>query len=225
MVICRQGTAAAPITVRGVAGPGGALPVIDGNGATTRPQLNFWSETRGVIKIGGANSPAGTMPKFITIENLDIRSARAPYTFTADDGTTQTYGANASAIYVEKGENITIRNCIMHDSGNGFFVASSDAAVSRDILVEGNYIYDNGNTGSVYEHNNYTAAVGITFQYNRFGPLRSGASGNNLKDRSAGLVVRYNWIEGGNRQLGLVDGEDTRSSGTPALSARARLRP
>ena len=32
--------------------------------------------------------------------------------------------------------------------------------------------------------------------------------GNNLKDRSAGLVVRYNWIEGGNRQLDLVDGED-----------------
>ncbi len=208
-VICRQGTATAPITVRGVAGPGGELPIIDGNGATTRPQLNFWSETRGVIKIGGANVPADTMPKFITIENLDIRSARAAYTFTADDGTTQTYGTNASSIYVEKGENITVRNCVLHDSGNGFFVASSDAAVSRDILVEGNYIYDNGNTGSIYEHNNYTAAIGITFQYNRFGPLRAGASGNNLKDRSAGLVVRYNWIEGGNRQLDLVDGEDS----------------
>jgi len=208
-VICRQGTAAAPITVRGVAGPGGELPIIDGSGATTRPQLNFWSETRGVIKIGGANTPSDTMPKFITIENLDIRNARAAYAFTADDGTTQTYGANASSIYVEKGENITVRNSILHDSGNGFFVASSDAAVSRDILVEGNHIYDNGNTGSVYEHNNYTAAIGITFQYNRFGPLRAGASGNNLKDRSAGLVARYNWIEGGNRQLDLVDGEDT----------------
>jgi hypothetical protein len=90
-----------------------------------------------------------------------------------------------------------------------FFVASSDALASRNILVEGNYIYDNGNTSSIYEHNNYTAAIGITFQYNRFGPLRAGCSGNNLKDRSAGLVVRYNWIEGGNRQLDLVDGEDS----------------
>src|SRR6185503_15289607 len=35
--------------------------------------------------------------------------------------------------------------------------------------------------------------------------------GNNLKDRSAGLVVRYNWIEAGNRQLDLVDGEDSSS--------------
>jgi hypothetical protein len=31
----------------------------------------------------------------------------------------------------------------------------------------------------------------------------------NLKDRSAGLIVRYNWIEGGNRNLDLVDGEDS----------------
>src|SRR5206468_12324519 len=27
--------------------------------------------------------------------------------------------------------------------------------------------------------------------------------------RYAGLVIRYNWIEGGNRQLDLVDGEDS----------------
>ena len=208
-VICRQGTAAAPIIVRGVPGPAGELPVIDGNGATTRLALDYWSETRGIIKIGGASFPADVMPRYITIENLDIRSARSPYTFTDDAGATQSYSDNASSIFVEKGENITVRNCIIHDSGNGFFVASSDAAVSRDILVEGNYIYDNGNLGSGFEHNNYSAALGITFQYNRFGLLRAGAAGNNLKDRSAGLVVRYNWIEGGNRQLDLVDGADS----------------
>lgn len=208
-VICRQGTADAPITVRGVPGPGGELPIIDGDGATTRLALDYWSETRGVIKIGGASIPTDTTPRYIVIEKLDIRSARPPYTFTDDSGATQTYAANASAIYVEKGENITVRNCRIHDSGNGFFVASSDALASRDILVEGNYIYDNGNTGSLFEHNNYTAAINITFQYNRFGSLRAGASGNNLKDRSAGTVIRYNWIEGGNRQVDLVDAEDS----------------
>lgn len=76
-------------------------------------------------------------------------------------------------------------------------------------MVEGNYIYGNGIVGSGFQHNNYTAAIGITFQYNRFGPMRTGAGGNALKDRSAGLVVRYNWIEHGNRQLDLVDGEDS----------------
>jgi hypothetical protein len=208
-VICRQGTAAAPITVRGVPGPNGELPVVDGNGATTRLALDYWSDQRGVIKVGGASIPADTMPRHITIENLEIRSARPPYTYTDDGGAVQTYVDAASAIYVEKGENVTVRNCVMRDSGNGFFVASSDAAVSRNILVEGCSIVDNGIANSIYHHNNYTAAIGITFQYNYFGPPRAGTSGNNLKDRSAGLVVRYNWIEGGNRQLDLVDGEDS----------------
>ena len=52
-------------------------------------------------------------------------------------------------------------------------------------------------------------AIGITFQYNHLGPLLPGAGGNNLKDRSAGLVVRYNWIEHSNRQLDLVHAEDS----------------
>src|SRR6185436_11242444 len=83
-VICRQGTELAPIVVRGVAGPGGELPIIEGGGATTRLQLDYWGESRAVIKIGGASIPADTMPRYITIENLDVRSARPPYTFTDD---------------------------------------------------------------------------------------------------------------------------------------------
>src|SRR5688572_5844934 len=102
-VICRQGTASAPITVRGVPGPNGELPIIDGSGAVTAPGLNYWSETRGVIKIGGANIPADTTPRYIILENLDIRSARAAYTFTDDNGIVQAYSANASPIYIEKG--------------------------------------------------------------------------------------------------------------------------
>ena len=66
-VICLQGTAANPITVRGVAGPAGQLPVIEGDGATTRPQLNYWNEVRGLLKIGGANVPPDTTPQYIVI--------------------------------------------------------------------------------------------------------------------------------------------------------------
>jgi parallel beta-helix repeat protein len=208
-VICRQGTAGAPITVRGVLGPAGQRPVIDGQNAVTAPGVNYWSETRGVIKIGGANTPPDLMPRYIVIENLEVINASLPFSFTDDVGSSQRYSGNASGIYLEKGENITVRNCIFRENGNGFFVASSDGAVSRNILVQGNQIYNNGNSGSIFEHNSYTAAIDIVFEYNRYGPLRSGAGGNGLKDRSAGLVVRYNWIEGGNRQLDLVDGEDS----------------
>ncbi|MEJ2583026.1 MAG: polysaccharide-degrading enzyme, partial [Acidobacteriota bacterium] len=144
----------------------------------------------------------------IVIENLDIRSGRPPSIFTNDSGGTEAYADNAAASYGEKAEHLTIRNCILRDSGNGLFVGAYDGQ-TRDLLIERNWIYDNGIEGSYYEHNTYTAAIGITYQFNRMGRLREGCGGNNLKDRSAGLVVRYNWIEDGNRQLDLVDAEDS----------------
>jgi hypothetical protein len=205
-VICRQGTAAAPIVVRGVPGPGGELPVIDGDGATTPAPLNYWNEERSVVKIGGANVPADTVPEHITIENLDIGNARPPLQYTGDDGAAHGYIANAAAIHVEKGRHITVRNCILRAAGNGLFVGTS-GGITEDVLVEGCYIHGNGNAGSAFEHNTYTEATRITYQLNRFGPPCTGCSGNNLKDRSAGTVVRYNWIEGGNRQLDLVDSD------------------
>lgn len=207
-VINAQGTAANPIEIIGVLGTGGEKPIIDGDAAVTASGLNYWNENRGVIKIGGSNTPADALPSYITIENLDVRSGRPAYSFTNDNGQPETYSNNCASIYIEKGEHIIIRNCDIHDSGNGIFIGAFDGA-TQDILLTGNYIYDNGIDGSFYEHNTYTAALGITYEYNRFGPLRAGALGNNLKDRSAGLVVRYNWIESGNRQLDLVDAEDT----------------
>lgn len=208
-VVTAQGTATAPVTFVGVPGPGGALPIIDGENATTRLALSYWSEQRGVIKIGGSNTPSDVRPAYVVIENLDIRGARPPATFVDDAGAPQNYALNAAAIFVERGRHLIIRGCTIRDSGNGLFIASSDDEATEDVLIEGNYIVGNGNVGRIYEHNTYTAALGITYQYNRFGPLASGAGGNNLKDRSAGLVVRCNWIEGGNRQLDLVDGEDS----------------
>jgi hypothetical protein len=209
-VLCRAGALGTPIVVRGVPDGLGTLPVIDGADAVTRPALNFWSEGRGVIKIGGANSPPDAMPAWIVIENLDIRGGRPENSFTGRNGLTA-YDGNAAAIYIEKGQHIVIRGCHLHDCSNGLFAAWQ----TTDLLVERNYIEDNGNVGSIYEHNNYTEALGIVFQFNRFGRLRDGAGGNNLKDRSAGTVIRYNWIEGGNRQLDLVESDYTELTGDP----------
>jgi len=213
-VIGRSGTEQAPIVVQGVLdGPGGARPVISGDGAVTPAPLNFWNEARGVLKVGGSNVPDDAIASWIVIENLDVRSAYAAYSFTNDSGGVESYAENAAAIFVEAAQDLVIRNCIISDSGNGLFVAAADGA-TRDIHIERNWIVGNGyaigpDSGRIYEHNTYTAAIGIVYEGNRFGPLRAGAGGNNLKDRSAGLVVRYNWIESGNRQLDLVDAEDS----------------
>lgn len=201
-VINRQGQADKWITVTGVPNSSSQLPVIDGQDAITRIQLNYWGEERGIIKIGGSNTPADGMPCYIRVENLEIKNARSNFSFTGRSGI-QFYNSNASAVYLEKGENIEIRNCILTNCGNGFFSAYD----SKNVLVESCYIFNNGNAGSIYEHNSYTESKNIVFQYNHFGPLLPGSNGNNLKDRSAGTVIRFNWIEGGNRQLDLVDSE------------------
>ncbi|MBZ4418368.1 MYXO-CTERM sorting domain-containing protein [Myxococcus sp. RHSTA-1-4] len=210
-VLGRRGTAAAPITVRGVKDAAGNLPVIVGENATTRSQLNYWNEERGILKIGGSNTPADTVPAYLVVENLHLRRARGA--FTGRNGASS-YAANAAAIFVEKGEHITLRGNVLEDSGNGLFIANA----TSDVTVENNHILGNGNPDSIYEHNAYTEALGITYQFNRFGPLCTGCLGNNLKDRSAGTVIRYNWIEGGNRQLDLVESSSATLRADPSYA-------
>ncbi|MGM0556774.1 MAG: right-handed parallel beta-helix repeat-containing protein [Myxococcota bacterium] len=200
-VLAAEGTADKPIVVRGIPS-GGDLPVITGDGATTRQELDFWSETRGVIKIGGSSNPSTPDgPSHIHIENLEITGGKAGNNFTDDGGASASFDDNAAGIFIEAGSNIVVKNCEIHGNGNGLFAARA----SSDVLVAGNYIWGNGNSGSIYEHNSYTESQGITFEYNHYGALCEGCPGNNLKDRSAGTVIRYNWIEDGNRQLDLVD--------------------
>ncbi len=209
-VLCRRGTKERPITIVGVPGPKGELPVIDGRDATTRKQLNYWGEDRAVIKIGGANRPADTMPAHIVIRNLEIRSGRKPFHFTGRVGRTA-YRKNAASIYIEKGENILIENCTIHDSGNGIITAPT----TTDLTVSGCYLYNNGVEKSLYEHNAYISALRVKFEFNRFGPLRPGCLGNNFKDRSAGLEFTCNWVEGGTRCIDLVDAGHPRLNGSP----------
>lgn len=199
-VLSCRGTETKPITISGVPGPKVQLPVIDGQDATTRAQLNYWNQERGVVKIGGSHTSGKSVPGYIVLENLDIRGGRAPFTFKGRRGVTA-YSKNAASVNVEAVEHLVLRNLALHDSSNGLMVS----AQSKNVRVEGCHIYDNGNPGSITEHNAYTECDGIVFEGNHFGPLRAGCSGNNLKDRSAGLIVSCNWIEGGNRQIDLVD--------------------
>ncbi|MFH1301957.1 MAG: polysaccharide-degrading enzyme, partial [Planctomycetota bacterium] len=85
-VLCRRGTKDKPIVIKGIPSEKGELPVIDGRRAMTRPELRFWGEQRGIIKIGGARDPADTMPAHIVIENLDIRSARPSFFYFNSEG-------------------------------------------------------------------------------------------------------------------------------------------
>src|SRR5690349_3599033 len=61
-VVGNGGTEAAPLIVRGVRDGDGLRPVIDGEDAITRAQLDFWNEVRSVIKVGGSNAPGDAPP-------------------------------------------------------------------------------------------------------------------------------------------------------------------
>lgn len=199
-VLCCRGTAERPIRIVGVKDGQGRRPVIEGRDAVTRKALNFWGEERAVIKIGGANRPADVVPEHIVVSGLEVRGGRRPYGFTGRNGRSK-YAKNAAAFYLEKGRHIRIEDCVIHDNGNGII----SAPALRDLTVSGCHIFGNGVEGSFYEHNAYMTGVRVTFEFNRFGPLRAGCLGNNFKDRSAGLRFRCNWVEGGNRCLDLVD--------------------
>lgn len=202
-VINVPATQDAPVIVEGVPNEAGELPVISGDGATTRQALDYWNDERSVIKIGGSSvpSPDGP-PSHITLSRLAVRSAHPGYSFSDDKGQPAAFAKNAAAVHVELGHAITISECELSDSGNGLFVSYD---VTK-LVVRANFVHGNGIEGSAFEHNSYSNGVDVVFELNRYGPLRPGADGNNLKDRSALTVIRYNWIAGGNRQLDLVDG-------------------
>jgi hypothetical protein len=211
-VINVAATALSPVVVLGIP-EGDQRPIISGDDAITRTELDYWNEVRSIIKIGGSSIPDNPdVPSHIYIQGLDIRSARPGYQFTDDAGNTQEYSTNAAAIHIEEGSDITVHDCLIHDAANGLF---SGSASSR-VRISGNYVYGNGIEDSIYQHNSYTESLGIVFEYNHYGPLRAGCLGNNLKDRSSGTIIRYNWIEAGNRQLDLVETDYDHIANDPA---------
>jgi hypothetical protein len=218
MMISGQGSASSPIRICGVPGPEGQLPVIDGQDATTRPQLDFpfnGHQVRGLVIVGHRHADPWTVtPRYIVIEGLEVRNASPQYNFVDRSGATAAYSNIAAGIFVERADHLVIRGCTVTANNNGLFIGTGGAEVelTRNVLIEGNYVHDNGSVKDYYEHNVYNEASNVIYQYNRFGSPRadkSGVLGANIKERSAGLVVRYNWIEDGAHILDIVDTEES----------------
>lgn len=223
-LIAAQGTEAAPVRICGIKGPNGERPIIDGNGATTRRALaGLYASTaqysdihqyRSIIVIKPLATQAyEAYPRHIQIDGLDIRSAHPDYQFTDASGNTKRYVTDGfgACIWIDRGHNITIADNEISDCTNGVFSKSTDDgdfAVTKFIRLAGNYIHGNGFANDVHEHNTYMQSVNILYEYNWYGPLRNGALGNAIKDRSVGTIVRFNRIEEGAHAIDLVESED-----------------
>lgn len=229
LMIGGQGTADQPIRVCGVPGPGGELPILDGENATSRPEVQYPFpdlQARGVVTIGHKHDDLYELnPTNIVVESLEIRNGSPPYTFTDTTGKVLPYAQPVAGVFVQRGQGVTIRGCVITQNNNGIFAGTTGGMeLTQDVLIEGNAIYDNGGVNDASEHNVYNEASNITYQFNYFGPPRSGTSGvngSNIKDRSAGTVIRYNWIEDGAHILDLVDAQEASATTVPMPSFHA----
>ena len=219
VLLSTRGTASSPIVLCGILGPNGERPILDAHNAISRLGAPYgaYHPMQEEAVVLAYNTDRWTTPKpgNLVIANFEIRGARDNVGFTDNAGATSAFSIDSSSVYLFGAENVVIQNTDLHDSGDGLFVNSkddaSDVSLSRNIVVRGNLIHDNGDPRSYLVHNIYTEASGIVFEFNYLGQCVAGASGNVLKDRSAGTVIRYNWIEAGGHLLDLVDPQESRA--------------
>ncbi len=216
IVIRTSGTIDQPLRICGVPGSNGERPILDGDGARNDPDdaaaYTTYAPMEGLAMIMIYNRDYDLKDSNIVIEGLHIRNAKNEFTYTRTNGTISNYESGAACIRVQAGDNIIIRNNELENCGNGIFTMSqgyNEAHLTRDILIEGNYLHGHSEAGSYREHGVYIQAIGATYQFNRFGANALGSQGVTLKERVAGSVIRYNWFDSGSsRFLDLVEVED-----------------
>jgi hypothetical protein len=208
-LISTRGTSAKWIRIAGVPGPSGELPVVSGKNATTSSNMHYhWPaatgssaiQNLGVVQIAAGAGEKAPLPGYIEIANLQIQDGFRSNQFTAENGSRASFDGFAACIYARSVQHLIVRDNVLTNCGLGFYnwTGSGNAwwdGVQVDTVVRGNYFYGNGNPGSYREHQSYTESDGVTYEYNHFGPMRVGAMGSQLKDRSAGTVIRYNYVE------------------------------
>jgi hypothetical protein len=214
IILSNSGTPTQPIVINGIAGPQGQLPVLDASNATSSPNSPQFGYTPledfGLIVIYRDKTKASTyQPSNININNLQLQGANAGTSYTGYAGDSRTYAAGAAGIWSEGSVNLTIHGCTITNNSNGVFAKSAGGSqTTHNITLDSNYLYNNGVSGNYLYHDSYVEAYGALYQYNRYGPLRAGAPGNALKDRSSGTIIRYNYILDGGHLLDLDEPQD-----------------
>jgi hypothetical protein len=201
-----------PLVIMGVPNEDGDLPVISGEDAATPADVSWYQEDRWVIRVGGEE--VADVATWLWIQDLHITGARPSNSFIDDQGTTTAYTNTAAALRIEQATNVHLHGLELSDSNNGLVAAAG----SQDVQVAACWIHDNGSTTTGTAVNAYAESIGITFEYSRLGPMAAGSSGANLQDRSAGLILRYNWFDGGDHPLEIMGSSEPTITGEPAYA-------
>lgn len=227
-----QGTRGAPIVVNGVTDSNGNRPIFDwSTGAFTADGCNpsggftgltdvfgttpeYGEGLGGIVIKRGIMDPAGTyVPKWIQIKNLEVRSPSGPYQTLAGATANFVGGGNiGNGIYFLMSEDCMVENCLVHDCCFGIFLQANNEEIgytSVRPIIRNNRIWDNGISGSFFEHNCYIQSASPIIEGNFLGQNRVGSTGSTYKSRSAGEIFRYNWVESSaGRAIDFVQSED-----------------
>ena len=198
------GRADSPVTLLGVPDDNGRKPVIDGRNAVSNTGFSYWNEDRQIILVG-QNNPY--LADHIIVDGFVLRNANRHNTYTDDNNNVVSYSSNACGLRTEYANHITVRNCEIYNNENGI---QSGTGNPQELTLEYCHIHDNGagSSTSSQEHNLYMTQGGdndkVIVQFCRFGELLN--DGQQCKFRTAVVVFRYNWVNGGrNSMLDLVE--------------------
>ena len=201
LLINYRATALKPFVIMGVADEAGNLPVITGFNATSRSaQSDFSGQGTGVVIIGHSNDTTAPSSHVI-IDSLDIRDAKENESFTDTGGSTQNYEPFTAAVNVWSGSHIQIRNCLIKNPEQGVVTQVG----TEDVTIAYNKISNIGKVGSSDRHHLNIESLGVVYEFNHIGPPCLNCNGTLIKDRSVMPIVRYNLLQGGNRQVDLVE--------------------
>lgn len=204
------------ITITGVPDSAGNLPVLDGTDAVMPKNTgaNEHTDSKGMIIIKTPDTSVVQRsgkykPGYIHITGFRFKNARHTQSVVSLSGTKQAWPLLSAGVYINGAENVAITGNVFEDNSVGVFAnsTSGDILQTRNLLIAGNYFRNNGNVGSFSEHNAYTEGVGTVYELNYFAPPIDGSNGDNIKERSAGVVFRYNYIEGGADLIAMRDPE------------------
>jgi len=207
-----QGTQQNPIKIIGVSDGSGNQPILDGTNSITGTHFNTYGSSMyhsqlGLVVFGpSATGGAYSAPHWVELSNIRIQNYVNVST-TDEAGATEA-GVSGACVYLQGGQNVTLDGITITGCADGIFAKDGGVSPVRYITIKKSRIYGNGVVDDYLYHNLYTEVKYLTCEYNYFGPPVSGSPGNNIKDRSVGLVFRYNWVDGGAHLMDIVECQD-----------------
>lgn len=221
-------TSANPCLIWGVTDANGNRPVFTGENARvaalckTAAAESFFTGTtpvsdyEGTALISIANAAGGAdiynvnRPKFVKIQNLEVKNVTEGFSFTDSKGVSNQW-ADSTGVRIQNGDDCVIENCVIYNCSFGIFTMAKEnvlSAATKRPVVRFNRVYGCGMVGRSTEHCMYIQGINPLIEYNFIGALKLNALGSTLKTRESGGIYRFNAIVASQRALDIVEAED-----------------